>query len=615
MKKTLVAFLLCSGMAAALSAKSSQYFPQLGRAAEFQRMLELKHPAVLLCISPHPGDEDFPLMAYARLGIGVRVVSVYVTNGEAVQSSLAGDVPSMVAAQRKEEAYEACSKLNSDVYYLNFPDPGIVSDSADLAQIWNRDSVIARLTYALRHFRPDAVVLFKDRRVSDRNTPTDLLLSDLVESAAVQSTNERSKVMEKPWRVARFVFEYPGLGINDKKPYSKIHPIWKKSYQSIAAEVAESYRTLRIPLQCSQTAVGRSYAFASALKRPVSISPDRILGGLPKISPPFKGIMSVVDRLTKQSTKVSRMERISLATDALDSLTAVLNRSKSSFKVGDERILATLYSGLQDLRCTLQGINIDVEASDTMLTVQQIFYLRIKKLSPKPAGEVRILFPFARDKTWWVNESPNSDFALNPPQQFVILSPASMEMNAPTWGLGLFAGTPRKRFPFLIYHQDAVRTKSFLYRGEVLLQIGPRRSFVVSTPVVRAIDGARIISVIQNLSRDPYKGQIGVYDSLINVESHDLYLPPKDAIVMDTLHLSFRSPLAPGDYPVRVRIGQEEEVRTVVARSFDVLADTSRRVCVLSTIRQSQVVKALEGMAFKFDVLENSIPGEQQLQA
>ena len=83
----------------------------------------------------------------------------YVTNGEATPDDEGGSLPLFTAAKRKEEADRVARLLGSTAYFLNVPDPGAVPNRKILENIWNTDTVTARLDRALRRFRPDVIVL------------------------------------------------------------------------------------------------------------------------------------------------------------------------------------------------------------------------------------------------------------------------------------------------------------------------------------------------------------------------------------------------------------------------------------------------------------------------
>ena len=80
--------LICSILYLSISVGFGQYFPETGRAALYQRSLDARSRLHVLSISLQPGYEDFATLAYFRLGRGARIVSAYVTNGEAGESDI-----------------------------------------------------------------------------------------------------------------------------------------------------------------------------------------------------------------------------------------------------------------------------------------------------------------------------------------------------------------------------------------------------------------------------------------------------------------------------------------------------------------------------------------------
>ena len=48
--------------------------------------------------------------------------------------------------------------LGGQAFFLGVPDYGFVSRREALERLWNRDSLLERIVYALRTFRPDVVL-------------------------------------------------------------------------------------------------------------------------------------------------------------------------------------------------------------------------------------------------------------------------------------------------------------------------------------------------------------------------------------------------------------------------------------------------------------------------
>jgi len=140
------------------------YFPEVGRPAAYQRTLDLTNDLKVLSLALEPGFEDLETLAYLRMARGATILSVYLTNGEAGESDVRAEYPHYLAAQRREEAYQALQHLGGDVGFMNLPHVWATSDSEHVRAQWPADTVQARLVSMLKRFRPDVVVFAADWR-------------------------------------------------------------------------------------------------------------------------------------------------------------------------------------------------------------------------------------------------------------------------------------------------------------------------------------------------------------------------------------------------------------------------------------------------------------------
>jgi LmbE family N-acetylglucosaminyl deacetylase len=110
-------------------------------------------------ISMRPGDEDVAALATYRLWKGATVLSLYVTNGEALESREGLEYPPMLAARRRAEAQKAMGVIGCDAYFLNMPDMASARDTSDVNRSWISDTLEIRLMQIMSTFRPDMILL------------------------------------------------------------------------------------------------------------------------------------------------------------------------------------------------------------------------------------------------------------------------------------------------------------------------------------------------------------------------------------------------------------------------------------------------------------------------
>jgi LmbE family N-acetylglucosaminyl deacetylase len=575
---------------------SPRYFPETGRAAIHQRALDLSGSAVVMAIALQPGYEDLPTLTYVRMGLGANLINVYVTNGDATPSDLSGEAPFLLAARRKEEAYQVTRALDGEPYFLNIPDPGVVRDRSELERFWVPDTVVTRLKAALLLYRPDVILVQRDFRTMDTvETLRERFLIDLVLGAvrsAQVGTGQQASSEGAPWRVERVFVEAAGGGKEVLRVrVDAAHPIWKKSYRDIGRELMHQYRSLR-----THTTVWeglRTHAYAAVLPK----SPKHwrtLTGGLPVLSKRFESIRGDLVSARKGTGGKLRSVSLDSVAAAIVSLDRLLFRESSSMTAAEKRIAAHWKGDLEALRCALLGVKFTYEY-DSLATERQLIYLRFKGFKTKTSkANTEIFFPGAMKHEWGINESINYKFKFEVPQEFSIITPEHMEYNAPMSVYGLRRAQVRTRFSFIIYHHDSIRTHEFIYRGEMWLGVGPKRTFEILNPIVRAEDGEPVAYSFVNFSRNGFEGRVSVVGSLFKPVSREVRIPPvKDCFLKDTIRLLLKEQIPPGNHVAELSVSGRGETRQFIARSFEVHTDTTKKVCLLTGISDSPVAEAL----------------------
>jgi hypothetical protein len=572
-------------------AGESPYYPERGRAAIGQRALDLRKPAVVLSVALEPGEEDLPLVAWLRMGLGAKVVSVYVTGGSTTGSDLNGESPSRVAGCRKEEAYRVNTLLGAESYFLNLPDVGIVNRREALERLWVPDSVLAKLATLILSYRPDAILVHRDFRGEKGMTPRQAWFVDLLLRSIRAARSPLPAQLDRgmsAWDVQR-VFADTGAG-GYRVNGSLRNRVWGKTYASIGSGAGRLYESLRVRRR-EWEGTARSYALiftASKKDRPASL-----LAGVPAMNPRIRSLAALVSRACDQAERSSLVSAVASVAAAIDSVEHALYREPGALGGTGERVLAAWKNGLEDLRCSLFDLRIAVTSSDSLVTADQVFFLRFSAISGAvDTSRTQVLFPLAMKHVWGIDESVNYKFNLSVPREFRVITPDKPEYNMPVSTFGQDRPRPRTQFPFIIYHNDAVRARNYAYRKEIPLGMGPVRTLEVLTPVVRLADGERVVFSVMNFSRDAFEGDVYIQDSLVTSPRRRIRLSHKDEVLTDTLTIACSPGAAPGDRPVRLFIAGKP-LAQVTARKFDAIADTALPVGLVTGIKGSPVAMAL----------------------
>ena len=594
------ALFLFSASLAENTNEHNPYYPEIGRGAIYQRCTDLAGGQVVLVVALEPGCEDLATIAYLRMSQGAHVVTAFMTNGDGTPSDLSGEAPFLLAARRKSEAYRANTLLGAEVYYLNLPDPGIVIDREALEIAWKPDSAISRIVRLIHTQRPDVIVISQDFREKSAGAMRRQVCTDLFIKAIDLMKREKGPTA---WKVHRVLAETASGGEKTSRvPVTDLHPIWKKSYQSIGWEAARCYESLTAVMMKGRDS--SRHAFAQAW--PAGASPDN----------PFSGNVEIGSRrflLLRQALqkvvggKSAFAQSLDHVSSMIDSVDFILSHQVAGLTNQEKRWLIHWKNGLEALRCSILGVQIDYSSSDSLLTEHQIFHLRFKDFRTRTGkGKAEIFFPGASQHDWVVNESVNDHFDFEAPKDFLMLSPGNLEYNMPVSLYGLQATSLRGHLIFYVNRRGSTRSHNFSYKGDVPFRSGPRRTFELLTPMVRATNNEPVVVSLLNFSRDPFRGEITLADSSVGPSKKSVFLPSKDFLLNDTLRLKISAPLAAGAHMGFLELSGKGGIRPFIARAFDCKADLPDRIALLTGIKESPFAAALHRIGSQPELLNVS---------
>lgn len=124
----------------------------------------LKTPVTMMNTGAHPDDEQSGMLAYLRLGLGLRVIIACSTRGEGGQNVLGPERLGPLGMLRTREMEEAARVLDADIAWLGHgpDDPvhdfGFSKDGDQTFARWGEERIVERLVAAYRRERPDIVI-------------------------------------------------------------------------------------------------------------------------------------------------------------------------------------------------------------------------------------------------------------------------------------------------------------------------------------------------------------------------------------------------------------------------------------------------------------------------
>lgn len=596
-------------------APKTGYFPEVGDNALHQRSLDVRSNLKVLSVSLRPGYEDFGTLAYLRLGRGAVVTSVYVTNNEAGESDVQGEYPPYLAARRRQEAVRAMQILDGDARFLNLPDIAAAHDTAQVRALWPSDSLRLKLSEFITQFRPDLVLLHRDWALP--NSPSwEVLRIDL--QAAVQNA-AYGKVLDLSsdgtngdltnWIIGRLAVDV-GAGLT--APINERHPQWKKSYAQIGEEAAAAYASLAVQRQWWQRQPAPSYVVSF----PAATGEVKTLDeGLPRaVTPRLRGIEIQLEALTDKTLNGQTRDILPRAAALIDSTEYALALNRKSLSSPERKSLLQWKAALENLRCTLLGVEVQYTISDSVLTDQQLTYIHVNELKGASKDGVTEIFFAGIDQNWAVNEDLAKKMPLQLKTEYRLLTPKDLTYNYPP-ALHRFQLTPQAKTLFLfIIHRAKDKAQNFIYRSTINLDFAPRFVTEVLTPIVRMAPNERVVVRLQNISRDGLADTVEVAHDLVNSFRHPFRLSQKGTSVIDTLTLAWNGEPAEGTYIIPISI-DGVPVAQFAARKFSAALDHAKRLGLLTGLKSSPTAETLRRLNLDFALIKPTGNWLQQIQS
>lgn len=603
-----------------VSSEGQSYFPETGPEALYQRALDTRSRLNVLYISLQPGYEDFSSLAYFRFAHGAKIVTAYLTNGEAGESDVRGEYPLKLAAIRREEAAQAMEYLDGAALFLNFPDIAAARDPAAIRAVWHSDTLQLRLMKLLSDYRPDVIILSRDWAWGEKSLRWKILQQDLMQAVKrlepPTSAKELGQVMGLPrWAVERIWID-EGKISGASLPTESQHPLWKKSYAALGEEAAQRYSSLamqramwkkRLPVANG----GDPKVFYDLMYPQTKSRLKTIDQNLPRaVAPSLRWTEQALQTLTTTILKTQGVSPTgSKAKPLLVRLTAImdtldLNIAKSRRSESIERkILLQWKLGLEDLRTSLLGVKVQYTLSDNILTQRQLTMFKVDTVTGiSPGGVTEIFFPFV-DQGWIINEAVAKRLPLQLHKEFRLISPAQLDYNTPHEQYGLTQSSVGSTLMVFIIHKGAKREESFVHRTILKMFYAPRFVTEILTPIVRAIPSEQILVKLTNHSRDGVRDRIYVSDSLVSSSAGLFRLNIKDQSHLDTLKLTWKRPLQDGTYALPVYIGQDD-VGRFAARKFETKVDSTKRIALITGIEYSPTEEALRRLGVQWKKIQ-----------
>lgn len=566
----------------------------------------------ILMLSPQPGFEDPASLAFFRYHRGANVTSAYATNGGILPSDYGDEYPHLLAARRRQEAFNAMQAIGVEAYFMNLADVPAYADTARIWAVWSRDSLRLQILRLLRETKPDIILLTMDLFNGPGSVPWDLFKSELL--SVVKRMNARTapaagKVYDlDDWHVDR-VFAEDTVSNAQTVNTAAIHPFRKKDYRSLGKEAAAAYVSMRsYPWMQNHRTRTYSLALSSSKNRPKSIEsglPKSVAKVLSITQKAVNAIASEVKRDPKAYSITSRrtgaiLNRVAIA---IDSVGYHLKSTYAFLNPNDRRQLIHWKLALEDLRNVLLGASIQYQFSETVLTNAQLTYLTIDTVTGlDPNGSTELFFPEAK-KAWIVNEKNQERWPLTLKERYRLISPFGLRYDLPAQEYGLERNTYGSPFTFYIIHGSSDRARNFALPVTSRFFYAPKFTVEVLTPIVRLVPGEKVAVRLTNHSRDGVADTLAIDHPLVRSSKHFFRLSTKESTFLDSLEFVEVQKGTEGSHIIPIQIGGEI-VSHFGCRAFDVSVDSIKRIGLLTGYEQSALAQALRRLGLDWKLMK-----------
>ncbi len=197
-----------------------------------------------------------------------------------------------------------------------------------------------------------------------------------------------------------------------------------------------------------------------------------------------------------------------------------------------------------------------------------------------------------------MNETAQMRFPLKFREAYRLVTPAKVDYDIPASQFYQQHATVNRPITAIIIHTSPKREENFVYRIAPRIQYAPRFTAEVITPIVRCINGEKLVVRLTNHSRDGVADKLGVRDSIVYSNVVRVALSKKEKSQQDTLTLTWYNFLQDSSYLVPIEYGGVK-IAQFLARKFYAVVDTTTNVGIITGRERSQTVEAIRRLGLK----------------
>lgn len=130
----------------------------------YHELQQLNFLGTALYIAAHPDDENTRLISYLANEKKARTAYLSLTRGDGGQNLIGSELRELLGVLRTQELLAARRIDGGEQYFTRANDFGYSKTPDETLNIWNKDSILSDVVWAIRKFRPDVIINRFDHR-------------------------------------------------------------------------------------------------------------------------------------------------------------------------------------------------------------------------------------------------------------------------------------------------------------------------------------------------------------------------------------------------------------------------------------------------------------------
>ncbi len=175
-----------------------------------QSIKKLRVLGSAMYVAAHPDDENTRLISYLANAQNVHTTYLSLTRGDGGQNLIGPELSAFLGVIRTQELLEARKIDRGFQLFARANDFGYSKTPDETLEIWNRDSVLADVVWAIRKLRPDIIInRFSSEHMPGNHghhTASAMLAEDAFELAGREDVFPWQLRYVEPWRPSRLFF-------------------------------------------------------------------------------------------------------------------------------------------------------------------------------------------------------------------------------------------------------------------------------------------------------------------------------------------------------------------------------------------------------------------------